>query len=69
MERRRRTELRASYDRVVEQYVTRIFDELQHKPLDRRGQERMREERPARRHGGARTRKVRKHECSQPACP
>src|SRR5678815_3482605 len=25
----------ASYDRVADEYVRRIFDELQHKPLDR----------------------------------
>ncbi len=27
--------LKASYDAVAEEYVARIFDELQHKPLDR----------------------------------
>ncbi len=30
------TEVQSSYDRVAEEYVRRIFDELQHKPLDRR---------------------------------
>lgn len=28
-------ELQASYDRVADEYVRRIYDELQHKPLDR----------------------------------
>lgn len=28
-------ELQASYDRVAREYAARIFDELQHKPLDR----------------------------------
>jgi len=27
---------RASYDRVADEYVRRIFDELKHKPIDRR---------------------------------
>lgn len=31
----RRMDTRASYDRVADEYVRRIFDELQHKPLDR----------------------------------
>ena len=31
----RRARYRASYDAVAEEYVARIFDELQHKPLDR----------------------------------
>lgn len=31
----RRTACQSSYDRVAEEYVRRIFDELQHKPLDR----------------------------------
>ncbi len=29
------SDLQTSYDRVAEEYVRRIFDELQHKPLDR----------------------------------
>lgn len=30
-----RDDLQASYDRVADEYVRRIFDELRHKPLDR----------------------------------
>jgi SAM-dependent methyltransferase len=29
------TDVRKSYDRVAEEYVTRIYDELRHKPFDR----------------------------------
>lgn len=29
------TEIQASYDRVADEYVRRIYDELRHKPLDR----------------------------------
>lgn len=29
------SDLQTSYDRVAEEYIARIFDELQHKPLDR----------------------------------
>lgn len=29
------SEIQASYDRVADEYVRRIYDELQHKPLDR----------------------------------
>ena len=32
---RERADLRASYDRVADDYVRRLFDELRHKPLDR----------------------------------
>jgi len=35
MDPRRITDLQTSYDRVAEEYVKRIFDELEHKPLDR----------------------------------
>jgi hypothetical protein len=28
-------QLRASYDRVADEYVRRIYDELRHKPFDR----------------------------------
>jgi SAM-dependent methyltransferase len=31
-----RNDCQASYDQVADEYVERIFDELQHKPLDRR---------------------------------
>jgi SAM-dependent methyltransferase len=31
----RTSDIRASYDQVAEQYVRHIYDELQHKPLDR----------------------------------
>lgn len=30
-----RSDVQSSYDRVADEYVRRIFDELQHKPLDR----------------------------------
>src|SRR4051794_31184150 len=36
MEDRKISDVQASYDRVAEEYVARIFDELEHKPLDRR---------------------------------
>ena len=32
---RKTTDLQASYDLVADEYVRRIFDELEHKPLDR----------------------------------
>jgi SAM-dependent methyltransferase len=35
MNDRRAEDVRASYDRVADEYVRRIFDELEHKPLDR----------------------------------
>jgi SAM-dependent methyltransferase len=35
MEPQKITDVQHSYDRVAEEYVRRIFDELQHKPLDR----------------------------------
>ena len=35
METRRTQHLQESYDRVAGEYVARIYDELQHKPLDR----------------------------------
>ena len=35
MDPRTRTAYQTSYDRVADEYVRRIFDELQHKPLDR----------------------------------
>ena len=35
MDARTRTAYQTSYDRVADEYVRRIFDELQHKPLDR----------------------------------
>jgi SAM-dependent methyltransferase len=35
MDAQKREDLRASYDLVADEYVRRIFDELQHKPLDR----------------------------------
>jgi ubiquinone/menaquinone biosynthesis C-methylase UbiE len=35
MDRQYSVNLQTSYDRVAEEYVRRIFDELQHKPLDR----------------------------------
>ena len=35
MDRQKTAELQDSYDRVAEEYVRRIYDELQHKPLDR----------------------------------
>jgi SAM-dependent methyltransferase len=35
MDARQRQDCRASYDLVADEYVRRIFDELQHKPLDR----------------------------------
>ena len=31
-----RKEYQTSYDLVTDEYVRRIFDELQHKPLDRK---------------------------------
>jgi len=35
MDQEETTRLQASYDRVAQQYVQRIFNELEHKPLDR----------------------------------
>jgi hypothetical protein len=35
MEPQKLADVQHSYDRVAEEYVQRIFDELQHKPLDR----------------------------------
>lgn len=35
MDSHKRNEYQASYDHVADEYVLRIFDELQHKPLDR----------------------------------
>jgi SAM-dependent methyltransferase len=35
MDDQKRREYQASYDAVADEYVRRIFDELQHKPLDR----------------------------------
>jgi SAM-dependent methyltransferase len=35
MDAHKRTAYQTSYDRVADEYVRRIFDELQHKPLDR----------------------------------
>lgn len=35
MEAEKRTDCQASYDRVADEYIRRIFDELRHKPLDR----------------------------------
>jgi hypothetical protein len=35
MEHQQITDVQHSYDRVADEYVQRIFDELQHKPLDR----------------------------------
>ena len=35
MDTHNRNDYRDSYDRVADEYVRRIFDELQHKPLDR----------------------------------
>lgn len=35
MDALRQSDLQTSYDRVADEYVRRIFDELQHKPLDR----------------------------------
>jgi SAM-dependent methyltransferase len=35
MEHKRISDLQTSYDRIAEEYVQRIFDELKHKPLDR----------------------------------
>ena len=35
MNPRQRNDCQASYDLVAGEYVRRIFDELQHKPLDR----------------------------------
>jgi len=35
MDEQLRSDVRASYDRVAEEYARRIADELQHKPLDR----------------------------------
>lgn len=35
MDAHKRNAYRTSYDRVADEYVRRIFDELQHKPLDR----------------------------------
>jgi len=34
MDAQKRNDYQASYDRVADEYVRRIFDELQHKPLD-----------------------------------
>src|SRR5437016_14517800 len=35
MDERTLADLQSSYDRVAPEYVRRIYDELQHKPLDR----------------------------------
>ena len=35
MNAHKRNDYQTSYDQVADQYVRRIFDELQHKPLDR----------------------------------
>jgi hypothetical protein len=35
MDAHKRNDYRTSYDQVTDEYVQRIFDELQHKPLDR----------------------------------
>ena len=35
MDAHKRSDYQNSYDRVADEYVRRIFDELQHKPLDR----------------------------------
>src|SRR5690349_3614900 len=35
MENRNSSEIQTSYDTVADEYVRRIYDELQHKPLDR----------------------------------
>src|SRR5688500_1925488 len=35
MERQKIADVQHSYDRVADEYVRRLFDELQHKPLDR----------------------------------
>ncbi len=35
MDAHRRNDYQTSYDQVADEYVRRIFDELQHKPLDR----------------------------------
>src|SRR5690242_6976849 len=35
MDQQKTIDLQASYDAVAEEYARRIFDELQHKPLDR----------------------------------
>jgi SAM-dependent methyltransferase len=35
MDAQRRNDYQTSYDQVADEYVRRIFDELQHKPLDR----------------------------------
>jgi SAM-dependent methyltransferase len=35
MDAQKRNDYQASYDRVADEYVRRIFDELEHKPLDR----------------------------------
>src|ERR1700676_3820454 len=35
MDAQRRNDYQTSYDVVADEYVRRIFDELQHKPLDR----------------------------------
>src|SRR6267142_2731355 len=35
MDAHKRNDYRTSYDQVADEYVQRIFDELQHKPLDR----------------------------------
>jgi SAM-dependent methyltransferase len=44
MEDRQSSDLRASYDRVSDEYVRRIFGELEHKPLDRQLLERLAKE-------------------------
>jgi SAM-dependent methyltransferase len=36
MNNRQREEYRTSYDRIADEYVRRFYDELQHKPLDRK---------------------------------
>lgn len=36
MEKDRKRELQASYDRVADEYERRLYDELRHKPFDRR---------------------------------
>ena len=35
MDAHKRIDCQDSYDHVADEYVRRIFDELQHKPLDR----------------------------------